>query len=129
MLLIPHSSSTVHSDAKSLKQWVHYQTMDPMEQLFQWDERQLAVAELSTSYLENPRDQHSLEYLKTNPTRNLLMLWKYIHHLVMEAQSVSGHAFFILLPENFCKIQWRDFMTWRLNNCKESHSHTSPAEY
>ena len=35
--------STVHSDGRSLNQWVHYQNMASMEQIFQWDERQLAV--------------------------------------------------------------------------------------
>ena len=100
-----------------------------MEQFFQWDERQLAVGELSTFYLENPWDKHNLEYFKTNPTRNLLILWKKIHCLAMEAQSVAGDAFSILLPENSYKITWREFMTWRLNNCKENHSHSSPAGY
>ena len=38
--------------------------MDSREHFFQWDERQLAVGEHSTSYLENPWDKHSLELLK-----------------------------------------------------------------
>ena len=98
-----------------------------MEQLFQWDERQLVVGELPTSYLEIPWDKNSLEYLKTNPTRHLLMLWKYIHHIDIDAQvsSISGDAFFILLPENFYKITWKDFMTWRLNDSTMSHSYVS----
>ena len=57
------------------------------------------------------------------------MLWKYIHHLVIEAQYVSGEAFSILLPENFCKITWKEFMTWRLNNSTLSHSNKSPVGY
>ena len=81
--------STVYPDGKSLQKWVQYQNMDSMEQFFQWDERQLAVGELSTSYLEVPQDKTALEYLKTNPIKNLLMLCKYIHHLVMEAQPAS----------------------------------------
>ena len=66
-------------------------------------------------------DKHSLEYLKTSPTQNLLLLWKYIHHLVQEAQSLPGDA--------FCQITWKDFMTWRLDICKENHGHTSPSGY
>ena len=57
------------------------------------------------------------------------MLWKYILHLVQEAQSQPWDAFSILLPENFCKITWKDFMTWRLNNCKENQGHMSPSGY
>ena len=37
---------------------------DSMEQLFQWDEQQFAVGELSTSYLEKPWDKSTLEYLQ-----------------------------------------------------------------
>ena len=93
----------------------------------QWDERQLAVGELSTSYLEVPWDKNSLEYF--SHTRNLLMLWKYILHLIMDAQvsSVSCDDFSILLPENFCKITWKEFMTWRLNDSTMSHSYISNA--
>ena len=95
-----------------------------MEKSVQWNERQLAVGELSTSYLEVPWDKHSLEYLKADHRRNLLMLWKYIHHLVMDAQvsSVSGDEFSILFPETFCKIMLMEFMTWRLNDSTMSHS-------
>ena len=100
-----------------------------MEQVFEWDERQLAVVQLSTYYLKNPRDKHSSEYLKTNPTRNLIILLKYIHHIFMEALPLPGDAFSILLPENFCKITWKDFMAWRLNNCKENQGHTFPSGY
>ena len=57
------------------------------------------------------------------------MLWKYILHLIMDAQvsSVSGDDFSILLPENFCKITWKEFMTWRLNDSTMSHSYISNA--
>ena len=48
--------SAFYPDGKSLHQWVHYQTMDTMEQFYQWDERQLSLGKFSSSYLENPRD-------------------------------------------------------------------------
>ena len=121
--------STVHPDRKSLQMWVKYRNTDSMEQPFQWDKRQLAAGELSTCYLEVRWDKTTLEYLRTNPTRNLLMLWKYIHHLVMEAQTVSGDAFSILLPENFCKITWEEFMTWRHNNSTLRQGNMFPAGY
>ena len=35
--------------------------------------------------------------------------------------------FSILLPENLCKITWKEFMTWRLNNSTMSHSYVSNA--
>ena len=58
--------SSAHPDGTSLKKWVHYKYKDSMEQFFQWDEWQLAVGELLTSYLDSQWDKTSLEYLKTN---------------------------------------------------------------
>ena len=45
------------------------------------------------------------------------------------AQNDSGNAFSILLPENFCEITWKEFMSWQLNNSTLSHSTMSPAGY
>ena len=76
-----------------------------------------------------PLDKNSLEYLVTNLTWNLLMSWKYIHYIVMDAQvsSVSGDELSILLPENICMITWKEFMTWRLNDSTMSHRYVSNA--
>ena len=57
------------------------------------------------------------------------MLWKYLHYLVLEAQTDSGDPFSILLPEQFSKITWKEFMTWRLNKSTLSHCTVSPAGY
>ena len=67
--------STLHFDGKSLRKWVKHQSMDNMEQFYQWDERYLAIGVLSTSYLENSWDKGKPGFLKTNPIKNLRMLW------------------------------------------------------
>ena len=79
----------------------------------QWDERQLAVGELSTSYLEVPWDKNSLEYF--SHTRNLLMLWKYILHLIMDAQvsSVSGCRNLGLTALNSL-LQYVNWLVWEI---------------
>ena len=53
----------------------------------QWDEWQFAVWELSTSYLENPWDKCSLEYLRLTPqgicnimTMGPICAWRCIFH-------------------------------------------------
>ena len=51
MPLISHLP--LHPDGKSLRKWVKHQNMDDVEQSFQWDEKYLAIGELSTSYFEN----------------------------------------------------------------------------
>ena len=52
------------------------------------------------------------------------MLWKYLCHLVREAQesSIPGNPFSILLPEQFCNLSWKEFMTWRLQESKQNTS-------
>ena len=88
--------------------------MDTIKQFYEWDVRYLAIGELSTSYLDKPWDKKSLELLKTNPIKNMLVLWKYLPHLVREAQASPKYIgvveFSILLPEQFCQLTWRDFM-------------------
>ena len=81
---------------------------------YQWDERCLAIGELSTSYLENSSDKGSPEFLKTNPIKNPHMLQKYLHHLVREVQEsyAPGNPFSIQFPEKFCQLTWKEFMTW-----------------
>ena len=75
--------------------------MDDVEQFCQWAEKYLVTGELSTSYLEKSWDKSNQEFLKTNPIKNLNMLWKYLYHLLREAQesSISGYPFTILLPD------------------------------
>ena len=80
-----------------------------MEQFYQWD----VIGELSTSYFENSWDRGNAEFLKTNPIKNLHMFWKYLHHLVREAQesSIPGNPFSILISDQFCNLNWKEFMT------------------
>ena len=120
---------TAHVDGKSLRKWVQHQGMDTMEHFYEWDERYLAIGELSTSYLGIPWNKKSLEFLKTSPIKNLLMLCKYLHHLVREADASPKYIdeFSILLPEQLCQLTWKDIMTWRLKSSTQdpqSVSHT-----
>ena len=57
------------------------------------------------------------------------MIWKYLPHLVLEAQTDSRDAFSILLPEKFSKITWKKFMTLRLTNSTLSHGTMSSTGY
>ena len=59
------------------------------------------------------------------------MLWKYLHHLVREAQesSISGNPFSILLSNQFCNLTWKEFMTWRLQDSNQNTSSVSNTAY
>ena len=123
--------SLLYPDGESLRKWAKHQNMDDMEQLYQWDEKYLAVGELTTSY-ENSWDKCNPEFLKTNPIKNLHMLWKYLHHhLVREAQesSIPGNPFSSLLLYQFCNITWKEFMMWRLQDSNQNTSSISNIGY
>ena len=115
--LFPH-----HPDGKSLRKWVKHQNIDDMEQFYKWDEKYLAIGELSISNFENSWDKGNPEFLKTNSIKNLHMLGKYLHHLVREAQesSIPGNPFSILLSDQFCNLTWKEFMTWRLQDSNQN---------
>ena len=74
--------SPLHPVGKSLRKWVKHQQMDDKGQVYQWNEKYLAIGELSTSYFENSWHKGNLEL---DPIKKLHMLWKYLHHLVREA--------------------------------------------
>ena len=77
------------------------------------------------SYFENSWDKCNAEFLKTNPITNLHMFWKYLHHLVREAQesSIPGSPFSILLSDQFCYLTWKEFMGWRLQDSPIKNLH------
>ena len=113
---------------KSLRKWAKHQNMDDTELFYQWDEKCLAIGELSTSYLENSWDQGNPELLTI---KNLHMHWKYLNHLVREAQesSIPENTFSILLPDQFCNLTWKEFMTWRLGNSNQNTRSISSTRY
>ena len=65
--------------------------MENMETFYEWDEQDIRIGALQTSYTENSWDQNTSEFLKTNSIKNLHMLWKYLHHLVNKALETSTH--------------------------------------
>ena len=76
-------------------------------------------------------DKGNPEFLKTNPIKNLHMLWKYLHHLVRDDQesSIPGNPFSILLLEQFCNLTWKEVMAWRLQDSNQNTSSVSNTGY
>ena len=95
-----------------------------MEQFYQWNENDITIGELHTSYLENSWDRSNLEFLNTNSIMNLHMLWKYLHHSGRKAKesSTPGDPFSFMLPDQFCNLTWREFMSWSLEDSNQSAS-------
>ena len=59
------------------------------------------------------------------------MLWNYLHHLVREAKesSTPGDPNYFMLPDQFCNLTWREFMSWRLEDSNQSTSSISSNGY
>ena len=93
-----------------------------MEQIYQSNENDTIIGEPHASYHENSWDKSNLEFLRTNSIRNLHMLWKYLHHLVREAKESSTlrDPYSFMLPDQFCNLTWREFMSWRLEDFNQS---------
>ena len=123
--------SLLHPEGKCLRKWVKYQEMDTMEQFYQWNENDITIGEPHTSYLENSWDKSNLEFLKTNSIRDLHMLSKYLHHLVRKAKdsSTSGDPCSFIIPDQFCSLTWREFMSGRLDYSNQSTSSIPSNEY
>ena len=89
-----------------------------------WNGNDITIGKPHTSYLENSWDKSKLKFLKTNSIRNLHMLWKYLHHLVRKTKEscTPGDPFSFMLPDQFCNLRWREFMSWRLEDSNQSAS-------
>ena len=98
-----------------------------MEKFFLWNENEITIGEPHTSFQENSWDKSNLQFLKTDSIQNLCMLWKYLHHLVREAKesSISGNPYSIMLPDQFCNLTSKEFMTCRLDDSNQGTSSAS----
>ena len=116
--------SPLHPEGENLRKWVKYQDMETMEQFYLWNENDITIGGPHTPCLENLWDKINLEFLETNSIRNLHMVWKYLHLLVREAKesSTPGDPFSFMLPDQFCNLTWREFMSWRLEDSNQSAS-------
>ena len=65
----------------------------------------------------DPRQPDSLVFLKTNFIRHLVMLWKYIHHLVQDSQIsvASDDHDHVLEPSIFIHFTFQQYMSLKLN--------------
>ena len=72
---------------------------------------------------------NSLISLKPNSIRHLIMLRKYIHHLVQDSHlsmssDATDHA---LEPDNFLHTTFHQFMSWKLNEITTSSPSPPPS--
>ena len=111
-----------------MRAWVTYHSLTSLEDFLMWDFLMWEMDTLQYDVIivcfpsRDPSQPNSLVSLKHNSIRHLIMLRKYIHHLVQDshlsvASDASDHA---LKPDNFLHTTFHQFMSWKLNEITTS---------
>ena len=111
------------AEGHNLRSWVTYHSLTSLEDFLmcEWDTLQYdAITVCFPSRDTTP--PNSLVCLKPNSIRHLIMLRKYIHHLVQDSHlSVSSDATdHALEPANFLHTTFHQLMSWKLNEITTS---------
>ena len=103
------------AEGQNMRAWVTYHSLTSLEDFLMW--------ELDTTH------PNSLVSLKPNSIRHLIMLRKYIHHLVQDSHlSVSSDATdHASEPDNFLHTTFHQFMSWKLNEITTSSPSPPPS--
>ena len=113
-----------------MRSWVLYHSLTSLEDFLMWELDTLQYDTITVCFpSRNPNQPDSLVSLKPNPIRHLIMLRKYIHHLVQDshlsvASDASDH---VLEPVNFLHTTFHQFMSWKLNEITTSSPSPSPS--
>ena len=106
-----------------MRAWVTYHSLTSLEVFLMWELDTLQYDSITVWFPSSDTTQpNSLVSLKPNYFRHLIMLRKYIHHLVRDSHlSVSSDATdHALEPDNFLHTTFHQVMSWKLNEITTS---------
>ena len=118
------------SEGQNLRSWVTYHSLTSLEDFLIWELDTLQYDAITVCFPSRDTTQpHSLISLKPNSIRHLIMLRKYIHHLVQDSHlSVSSDATdHALEPDNFLHTTVHQFMSWKPNEITTSSPSPPPS--
>ena len=101
-----------------MRAWVTYHSHTSLEDLLMRELDTLQYDAITVCFpFRDTTQPNSLVSLKPNSIRHLIMLRKYIHHLVQDfhlsvSSDATDHA---LEPDNFLHTTFHQFMSWKLN--------------
>ena len=102
---------------------VLYHSLTSLEDFLMWELDALQYDAITVCFpSRDPSQPSSLVSLNPNSIRHLIMLRKYIHHLVQDSHlsvvtDASDHA---LEPDNFLHTAFPQLMSWKLNEITTS---------
>ena len=127
-VLMKMPSST--EEGQNIRAWVLYHTLTSLEDFLMWELDTLQYDAITVCFpSRDPSQPNSLVSLKVNSIRHLIMLIKYIQHLVQDfhisvASDASAH---ILEPSNFLHTTFHQSMSWKLNEITTSSPSPPPS--
>ena len=114
-----------------MRAWVLYHSLTSLEDFFlMWELDTLQYDAITVCFpSRNTNQPDSFVSLKPISIRHLIMLRKYIHHLVQDshlsvASDASDH---VLEPANFLHTTFHQFMSWKLNEITTSSPSPPPS--
>ena len=118
------------AEGQNLRSWVTYHSLTSLEDFLMWELDTLQYDAITGCFPSRDTTQpHSLISLKPNSIRHLIMLRKYIHHLVQDSHiSVSSDATdHALETDDFLHTTFHQFMSWKLNEITTSSPSPPPS--
>ena len=118
------------AEGQNLRSWVTFHSLTSLEDFLMWELETLQYDAITVCFPSRDTTQpNSLISLKPNSIRHLIMLRKYIHHLVQDSHlSVSSDATdHALEPDNFLHTTFHQLMSWKLNEIITSSPSPPPS--
>ena len=118
------------AEGQNMRAWVTYHSLTSLEDFLMWELDTLQYDVITYCFRSRDTTQpNSLDSLKPNSIRHLIMLRKYIHHLVQDSHlSVSSDATdHAIEPDNFLCTTFHQFMSWKLYEITTSSPSPPPS--
>ena len=118
------------AEGQNMRAWVNYHSFSSLVDFLMWGLDTLQYDAITVSFpSRDTTHTTSLVSLKPNYIRHLIMLRKYINHLVQDSHlSVSSDATDHALElDNFLYTTFHHFMAWKLNEITTASPSPSPS--
>ena len=118
------------AEGQNMRSWVTFHSLTSLDDFLMWELDTLQYDAITVCFpFRDTTQPNSLISLKPNSIRHLIMLRKYIHHLVQDSHiSVSSDATdHVIEPDNFLHTTFHQFMSWKLNEITTSSPSPPPS--
>ena len=118
------------AEGQNMRSWVTFHSLTSLEDFLMWELDTLQYDAITVCFPSgDTTSPNSLVSLKPNSIRHLIMLRKYIHHLIQDSHisvssDASDHA---LEPDNFLHTTFHQYMSWKLNEITTSSPSPPPS--